>query len=105
MTAPTISRRLALLLRPMIWLVAIPLVHGVLPWAISLVGSRHGWGGGHPSSWNLLGAIPLVVGVTGLVWVVATGFAQSRDLPERVALDWSPKLLIVRGPYALSRNP
>jgi protein-S-isoprenylcysteine O-methyltransferase Ste14 len=33
------------------------------------------------------------------------GFAQVAEVPERVELDWSPKLLMTRGPYAVSRHP
>jgi protein-S-isoprenylcysteine O-methyltransferase Ste14 len=33
------------------------------------------------------------------------GFAHVAEVPERVELDWSPKLLLTRGPYAFSRHP
>src|SRR5262249_6289768 len=49
--------------------------------------------------------IPLVVGAAGLVWVLLLGLAQTRNLPERVTLNWTPKLLLMRGPYAFTRNP
>jgi len=26
-------------------------------------------------------------------------------MPERIELNWSPKLLLIRGPYAFTRNP
>jgi protein-S-isoprenylcysteine O-methyltransferase Ste14 len=86
-------------------LVAIPLAHGGIPWALSLLTPRYGWTGGRPGGWNLLGVILLVVGAAGLVWVLVLGLAQTRNLPERVGLDWTPKLLLMRGPYAFSRNP
>ena len=31
--------------------------------------------------------------------------SHGSELPERVALDWSPKILLARGPYAISRHP
>lgn len=100
----TISRRLALALAPVTFLVAV-LVHSLVPWAISFLGPRHGWSGGRPATWNLLGLIPVAAGSLGLLWVMVTGIAQAREVPERVALDWSPKLLMRRGPYAFTRNP
>src|SRR5262249_51986248 len=33
------------------------------------------------------------------------GYAQSAELPERVELNWEPKILMTRGPYAYSRHP
>ncbi len=101
----SLSRRQALVAGTFAWLVAIPLVHGGLPWLISRIPPHLGWSAEGPGTWNRLGALPLGGGLALLLWVVATGFARSRDLPERVTLDWSPKLLLVSGPYAWSRNP
>jgi protein-S-isoprenylcysteine O-methyltransferase Ste14 len=47
----------------------------------------------------------VVAGTACLIWILVLGLAQTRDLPERVGLDWSPKLLLMRGPYAFTRNP
>lgn len=101
----SISRRMALLLAPFAWLVVIPLGHGVIPWAISMLTPHYGWTANRPGIWNWLGLIPVVAGVAGLIWVFVLGFAQAAELPERIALDWSPKLLLMRGPYAFTRNP
>ncbi len=104
-TRVTISRRMALILAPLAWLVAIPLGHGVVPWAISLLTPHYGWTPNRPGIWNLLGLIPVVAGAAGLIWVFVLGLAQAAELPERIGLDWSPKLLMKRGPYVFTRNP
>ena len=96
-----VPRRLAFLLAPFLLLVA----HGVLPWAISLLGPWHGWTDGSPAVWNLLGLVPVVIGVVGLLWLIGNGYAHYSQVPERVELPWEPKLLMTRGPYAYSRHP
>ena len=40
-----------------------------------------------------------------LLWLMVLGFTQGAELPERVELDWSPKILLTRGPYGFSRHP
>ena len=96
-----IPRRLAFGLAPFLFLVA----HGVLPWAISLLGPWYGWTDGSPAVWNLLGLVPVAVGVLGLLWLTVNGYAQYAQVPERVELNWEPKILMTRGPYAYSRHP
>jgi protein-S-isoprenylcysteine O-methyltransferase Ste14 len=103
--ALTIPRRVARALGLLVFLVAIPLVHGVLPWAISLFGYWYGWVDGRPALWNLLGLLPVSAGVIVLVWLLVLGLSLGSELPERVELDWSPKVFIARGPYAVSRHP
>jgi protein-S-isoprenylcysteine O-methyltransferase Ste14 len=100
-----ISRRLALVLSPLVCLVAIPLAHGVLPWAISLLGTWYGWTDGNPAAWNLLGLVPVAAGAVVLIWLTILGYAQSAQMPERVELNWEPKMLMTSGPYAYSRHP
>jgi protein-S-isoprenylcysteine O-methyltransferase Ste14 len=101
----SISRRMALILAPIAWLVAIPLGHGVVPWAISLLTPHYGWTANRPGIWNLPGLILVVAGAAGLIWIFVLGIAKAAELPERIELDWSPKLLLMRGPYAFTRNP
>ena len=100
-----ISRRGALVLGLLAWLVGVPFVFGVLPWGISHVGARHGWSAGQPGTWNDLGLIPLALGTALLAWVAVTQLAHSREWPDRMNVDWTPKLLLQRGPYGHSRNP
>jgi protein-S-isoprenylcysteine O-methyltransferase Ste14 len=101
----TIPRWAAIASGPLVFLVAIPLVHGVLPWVISSYGHRYGWADGHPALWNLLGLLPVSAGVIVLAWLLILGLGLGSDLPERVEIDWSPKVFLTRGPYAVSRHP
>jgi len=94
-----LSRKASVAVAPVAFLVVAPAVFALVPWALSRLGPRS------TSSWNLLGLIPVAAGFAVLVWVMVTGIRQARDLPDRVALDWTPKLLMRRGPYAFSRNP
>jgi protein-S-isoprenylcysteine O-methyltransferase Ste14 len=97
----SIPRWVALPLALFAWLVAIPLGHGVVPWAISLLTVRHGWAEGRPGMWNFLGFLPLALGTALLVWVLIVGIVQT---PKTVTLQL-PSFLMVRGPYAFTRNP
>jgi protein-S-isoprenylcysteine O-methyltransferase Ste14 len=96
-----IPRRLAFVLFPPLFLVA----HGMLPWAISLLGPWYGWTDGSPAVWNILGLVPVAIGFMGLLWLTVVGYAQFAQVPERVELNWEPKILNTRGPYAYSRHP
>lgn len=100
-----IPRWAAIALGPVVFLIVIPFVHGVVPWAISFLGPWYGWLDGVPAVWNLLGLIPIAVGAVVLLWLMILGFTQGAELPKRVDLDWSPKILLTRGPYGFSRHP
>ena len=89
----------ALALSGLAWLVGVPLAHGVLPWALSLVGPRLA------GSWNVLGLGSVALGAGLLGWVAVTGLAHTRELPETLEVDWQPKVFIADGPYRLTRNP
>ena len=93
---------MALILGFFVWLVGIPLGHGVVPWAISLLAPHYGWIDGRPGIWNLLGLIPIVVGTACLIWIMVVGFAE---IPESVELKLTPNHLLIRGPYTFTRNP
>jgi protein-S-isoprenylcysteine O-methyltransferase Ste14 len=94
-----------LTLAPFVWLVGLPAVHLGIPWALSQIGPRYGWAEGGPAAGNLLGLAIVGLGAALLVWVMLHGLSRSRDLPERVRVDWSPALLMTGGPYAFSRHP
>jgi len=100
-----VTRRAGLGLSLLAWLVGVPLAHGVVPWLISWLTPRYGWSEAGAGVWNWLGVIPIAVGAALLVWVMATHFRRSSELPQEVELDWKPKVFLARGPYALSRNP
>jgi len=86
------------------WL-AYPLaliVWEVLPWAISLLASRHGWLAGRPGFWNLIGLILVPIGTAGLIWGLWLHSAQS---PDGIEMELDKSYLLKRGPYAFSRHP
>jgi len=50
----SIPRRTVPILAPFAWLLAIPLAHGVMPCAMSLLTLRYGWTESRPGVGNLL---------------------------------------------------
>ena len=79
------------------------IVWEVAPWAISLLTTRYGWVAGRPSRWNLLGLIPILVGNIGFIWGLTLHSSESPSEGMEWELDKS--YLLMRGPYAISRNP
>ena len=98
----TVPRWVAVILALFVWLVAIPLAHGVIPWAISTLMRRYGWERGGPGFWNWLGLIPVTAAAALLIWILISGIAQT---PESVKLGLTPSFLNMRGPYQFTRNP
>src|SRR5437899_12797888 len=96
------TRRAARIVALLIWTVVLPLAHGVLPWAISLLARRHGWAGGRPGGWNYLALVLVLAGAACIIWSLVVHFVQ---MPEKVELEWTPKYLLRQGPYAFTRNP
>jgi hypothetical protein len=97
------SGRTMLVLGLVVWVVGMPLAHGVVPWAISLLATRYGWIDGRPGMWNLLGLVPVLVGIALLIWTFVTGLRNVHRMPERVEVFVSPYLL-TSGPYAFTRK-
>ena len=94
------------------WLVVYPFMLSVVPWALSLLTPRFGWTESGPGTWNLLGLIPVVAGVAGLIWVFCVGMALFRKLTWPLVLEDGERLvtatgtvLVTYGPFAFSRNP
>lgn len=86
-----------------IQMVMFPAAHAGVPWALSLLASRHGWFGGRPSLFNVVGLI-----------LVAAGFyiffLCSREHYRAAPTGWlvenlTPSYLLTDGPYRYSRNP
>jgi protein-S-isoprenylcysteine O-methyltransferase Ste14 len=96
--ARSVPRRTAFVL---VFGVGVPLGHGVLPWAISRLSPRYGWEISGPGMWNLVGLIPVALGIAGFVWIMRAAFVQT---PDSVELR-QPVFLLTSGPYAHSRNP
>jgi protein-S-isoprenylcysteine O-methyltransferase Ste14 len=103
---------MALVLGLPVVLIVYPFMVVVLPWALSLIAPRYGWTESGPATWNLLGLIPVVAGIIGLIWVFSVMAAQFPKLPEVVELDEGERLLtatsrilITHGPFSCSRNP
>jgi protein-S-isoprenylcysteine O-methyltransferase Ste14 len=99
-----IPRWVLLLLALFGWLVGVPLAHGVLPWVLSWLATRHGWTAGYPGTWNWLGLIPIAAGAAVLIWIFAAGLARAREIPGRMQ-KLAPPFLMTAGPYAYTRNP
>ena len=51
--------------------------------------------------WNLVGLLPIALGIAGLVWITVAAFARA---PQEVELR-QPAFLLTSGPYAHARNP
>ena len=98
----SLPRWLAVILALFVWLIAIPLAHGVVPWAISTLARHYGWSDNSPGIWNWLGLIPITIAAALLIWVLISGIAQT---PDRVKLGLTPSFLMLRGPYRFRRNP
>jgi protein-S-isoprenylcysteine O-methyltransferase Ste14 len=92
--------------------VVYPFMLSILPWALSLLTPRFGWTERDPGNWNLLGLIPVLFGITGLIWVFCVGMSLFRKLTWPLELEVGERLvtatgtvLVTYGPFALSRNP
>ena len=98
-SVPRWTARLVVLL---IFVVAIPIGHGAVPWGLSLLTERHGWSSGWPTAWNLFGLGPIAGGIVVLAWVALVAL---RNVPARVGLSAAASYLVTEGPYRFSRNP
>jgi protein-S-isoprenylcysteine O-methyltransferase Ste14 len=96
------QRSTALIVSSILWVVGVPLAHGVLPWAISLLSPRYGWTEGIPGSWNMLGLGLVLGGAILMVWIM---ILHLRHTPEHVELSFTPSYVLRNSPYAVTRNP
>jgi protein-S-isoprenylcysteine O-methyltransferase Ste14 len=88
-------------------IVAFPAVHAVLPWALSLLGARHGWAGGRPGISNLVGLIPVAAGFYIFFLCSREHFIAAPEgwLLEPTPHHPTPSYLLTEGPYRYSCNP
>jgi protein-S-isoprenylcysteine O-methyltransferase Ste14 len=91
-----------LVVQALVWLVGVPLVHGVVPWELARLTARFGWAAAGPGAWNALGLFPIVVGAALLGWVLIEGLTRT---PAHVDLGLTTSVLVRSGPYDWTRNP
>ena len=88
-------------------IVALPAVLALIPWALSLLGARHGWAGGRPGIANFVGLIPVAAGFYILFLCNREHCIAAPDgwLLERTPHYPTPSYLLTTGPYRYSCNP
>jgi hypothetical protein len=88
-------------------LVGFPAVHGLAPWALSLLTARHGWVGGRPGISNLVGLFPVATGFYVFFLCTREHYiaAPVGWLLERTPYYPTPPYLLTEGPYRYSCNP
>ena len=103
---------MAVIRRLVIWLIVIPVIHGLVPWALSI--RRYGWSEGSPAVWKWISLIPVAFAIALLRWIQhwksrsASGPDSNGDLAIGTVdppIDPTPAFLMVRGPYRFTRNP
>lgn len=77
-------------------------VHVALPFVISLISPRYGWAEGSPGVWNLVGLIPVVLGMAMIAWALSLHFVAATGV---VNWEGTPRRVLRSGPYRFSRNP
>jgi protein-S-isoprenylcysteine O-methyltransferase Ste14 len=94
-------------LSALIFVVAVPGIHGGVPWLIGSLGPRWGWTlAGTPGPWNwLLAAAPLTIAALMLGWLLRTSQAEIGKMPDRIPVGLQPARLMRTGPYSWSRHP
>jgi protein-S-isoprenylcysteine O-methyltransferase Ste14 len=88
-------------------IVGFPVAHALVPWALSLLRTRHGWVGGRPGVVNLAGLIPVAAGFYTFVWSSREHWkaAPTGWLLEKTPHFPTPSYLVTQGPYRYSCHP
>jgi len=88
-------------------LVMFPAIHSVMPWALSLVGTRHGWLEGTPGLLNLAGLVLVAAGLYIFLLCTREHYraAPAGWLIEKTPHFPTPSYLLTGGPYRFSCNP
>ncbi len=88
-------------------LVGFPAAHALVPYALSLLGTRHGWVAGWPGGWNFVGLLPVAAGFYVAYRCLREHFALAPDgwVLEKPKHYPTPAYLATGGPYRYSRHP
>jgi len=88
-------------------IVAFPAALVITPWALSLLGDRHGWVLGRPGNWNLTGLFLVAAGFYIFFLCMREHFIAAPDgwKLERTRHYPTPAYLLSGGPYRYSCNP
>lgn len=102
-----VGRRLSRRIGMAVQLVAFPSVIVLIPWALSLLGKRHGWVEGTPGPLNFLGLLPIATGFLIFLWCSHEHFlaAPGGWLLEKTPHYPTPSYLLTTGPYRYSCHP
>ncbi len=102
----TLSHAGACALSVFVLLVAVPLIHGGIPWILSARGPHWGWtAAGQPSLVNSAGLLLVAGSLALLVWILVAALGEIPLMPPRVTLGLRPSRLVQTGPYAWTRHP
>ncbi len=105
-THPTLSRAGVRALMVVVFLFAIPLVHGVLPWILARQSHYWGWtAAGLPGILNVASLLLVTIAAVLVLWILTTNLQETRLMPSRVTLGLRPARLVQTGPYAWTRHP
>ena len=105
-TNPTLSRTGVSALMVLVFLLAPPLVHGVLPWILARQSHYWGWtSAGVPGILNVTSLLLVAIAIALVLWILTTNLQEARLMPSRVALSFRPARLVQTGPYAWTRHP
>lgn len=86
-----------------VWAVAALVLLVAVPYGLSWLGARHGWGEETGPSWlNLAGISLVLAGFALLVWTFVTVFEVAE---ERVPYDLGPPDLVTYDAYGFVRHP